>query len=155
MWPFKRKTSTPTRPSFQVGSYKLGMLINNPCELGEFSPAEYAVFGRKFRGEVCYHAPPVTFLDMTWKLMISTVNGEIYKLAPFLEFQSKDEGNKAAWTALCNCRAELGEPSQQQTGLFIWDTTDGNVILQTGECADGFTVNIFVTSMAVRTYQRL
>jgi len=155
MWPFKRKTPTPTRPSFPVGSYRLGMRINNPRELVEFTPAEYAVFGRDFRGEVGYHAPPVRFLDMTWKLMLGTVNGEVYKLAPYLELQSKGEANKAAWTALCHCRAELGEPSQQQTGLFVWDTTDGNVILQTGECADGFAVNIFATSSAVRSYERL
>ena len=155
MWPFQRKTSTPTHASFPVGSYRLGMRLNNPHELSEFTAEDYAVFGRNFRGQVNYHAPPVTFLDMTWKLMLGTVNGEIYKLAPYLEFQSKDEANKATWTALSHCSAELGEPSQQKTGLFIWDTTDGNVILQTAEAADGFAVNIFVTSSAVRSYERL
>ena len=153
--PVKRKTSTPTHPSFQVGAYRLGMRLNNSHELTEFTSAEYGVFGRDFRAQVNYHAPPVTFFDMTWKLMIGTVNGEIFKLAPYLELRSKDEANKAAWTALSHCRAELGEPSQQKTGLFIWDTTDGNVILQTAEGADGFAVNVFLNSSAVRSYQRL
>src|SRR6266436_375532 len=128
MWPFKRKTSTPTHASFPVGSYRLGMRLNNPQELSEFTSEDYAVFGRNFRGQVNYHAPPVTFLDMTWKLMLGTVNGEIYKLAPYLEFQSKDEADKAASTALSHCSAE---------------------------CADGFAVNVFVTSSAVRSYERL
>jgi len=39
----------------------------------------------------------------------------------------------------------LGGPVEQQTGLFLWDTTDGNVILQTGELNEGFVLGLFLT----------
>jgi hypothetical protein len=37
--------------------------------------------------------------------------------------------------------------------MFIWDTTDGNVILQTGGSAEGLAISLFLTSSAVRDFE--
>jgi hypothetical protein len=50
---------------------------------------------------------------------------------------------------------QLGKPAEQKTGLFIWDTTDGNVILQTAETVEGLAINLFLTSSSVRKFERL
>ena len=123
--------------------------------LTEISPAEYSVFGRTFRGEVLFHAPAVTFLGFTWSLMLGAVNGELYKIAPSLKLSFIGDANRAAMITLTYCKDELGKPSQQQTGLFCWDATDGNVILQTVEGASSIDINLFITSRTVQSYTRL
>ncbi len=60
-----------------------------------------------------------------------------------------------AMKALRFCTEQLGKPAKQQTGLFIWDTTDGNVILQTAETSEGLAVNLFLTSRSVQKFERL
>jgi hypothetical protein len=53
------------------------------------------------------------------------------------------------------CTEMLGSTISQRTGLFTWDTMDGNVILQTTETAEGLAINLFVTTRAVRDFKRL
>ena len=150
-WPFKSK---PTRAAFTIGTYKLGDHVD-PAGLSEFSEVEYQVMGRQFKNERNFHAPQVTFLGSPWNLMLGTVDGNIYKIAPYLEFQTKQEANPVAMEALQYCTVQLGKPSVQNTGMFIWDTTDGNVILQTGETGEGLALNLFITSSKVNQFERL
>ncbi len=114
----------------------------------EFTRDEYAAIGRSFEGQRNYNAPPVTFLGHPWNLMLGTVHGKIYKIAPNLELRSKQEADTIAIHTLRYCTEELGKPSQQKRGFFIWDTSDGNVILQTAEVGDEFAINLFLTSGA-------
>jgi hypothetical protein len=123
--------------------------------LQEFSRDEYSVMGRRFEGEKNFHAPPVEFAGRKWKLLLGTVNGTLYKVAPHLEFEKKGEANEAALSVHRFCTEQLGKPTKQRTGLFMWDTIDGNVILQTAESADEFVVNIFLTSGRVREFAPL
>jgi hypothetical protein len=123
--------------------------------LTEFSEGEYQAMGRQFKNERKFHAPKVTFLGGPWSLLLGTVDGNIYKIAPYLEFQTKQEANPAAMEALQYCTSQLGKPSSQKTGMFIWDTLDGNVILQTADTAEGLTVNLFITSKNVTHFERL
>jgi|ERR1035438_1344218 hypothetical protein len=110
--------------------------------------------GRQFEAETDYNAPPVTFLGRQWNLMLGTVHSKIYKIAPYLEVKTKPEANPIAMETLRYCMEQLGKPSSQKTGLFIWDTIDGNVVFQTGECADGFAINLFITSRGAATFKR-
>jgi hypothetical protein len=87
--------------------------------------------------------------------MLGTVDGQIYKIAPYLEFNDKREANPIALIALEYCKQEFGKPSSKRPSLFIWDTTDGNVILQTAETAEGLGINLFLTSNAVRNFERV
>jgi hypothetical protein len=152
-WPFS-KAKAPARNTFSIGEYRLDATIEGLVGLVEFSPDEYAIMGRNFDGERNYNAPPVNFLGRSWKLMLGTVHGRIYKTAPYLELRNKQEANPIAMETLLYCTEQLGKPSKQETGLFIWDTSDGNVILQTAEIADGFGINLFLTSRAIRNFTR-
>ena len=153
MWPFRKKV--PTRTSFPIGPYALGRRIKGFTGLIELSPAEYSVTPRHFKGERIYKAPSVHLAGCTWKVMISAVHGEIYKLAPYLEVKNKKTASIAARKARSHCKQKLGKPLTQRPGLAIWNTIDGNVILQTTEAADGFAINIFARSHYIRNCRRL
>lgn len=146
--------STPARSSFPIGQYKLDTSVDGLTGLTEFSTAEYAIMGRQFEGEKNYNGPPVMFLGRQWNLQLGTVHGKIYKIAPYLELKDKKEANVVAMEALRYCTDKLGKPSEQKTGLFIWNTSDGNVVLQTAETAEGLAVNLFITSRSVRNFKR-
>ena len=152
MW-FK-KTPDP-KPSFPIGSYTLNMMLAEGPPFREFSPGEYEVMGRQFVGENIYHAPDVEFVGKPWNLTLGIVQGRLYKIAPFLELGDKTEANEVAFRALTFCTERLGKPAEQRTGFFVWDTTDGNVILQTAECKDGFAVNLFLTARCASEFTRL
>ena len=117
-WPFRAK---PKNSIFQIDRYKLGSPIGGLAELAEFSQSEYETMGRKFHGERNYNGPPVSFLGRPWKLMLGTVNGNIYKIAVYLELDGKQEAllialacsdapqGQAKWTArlLANRAVEM------------------------------------------------
>lgn len=147
-WPFKRKT--PICSSFPIDKYRLDAPIEETQGLVEFSNNEYEIYGRQFEGEKNYNAPPVIFLGYQWKLMLGTVSGKIYKIAIYLTLGSEQEADPIAMETLLYCIEKLGSPSSQITGLFTWDTTDGNTILQTGEVMEGFSIALFLTSRSVR-----
>lgn len=151
MW-FKKKSK---KPSFPIGAYSLNMILIEGPPLREFSAAEYEIMGRQFVGEKIYHAPEVEFIGSPWNLTLGAVQGKLYKIAPFLKLRNKNEANEAAFGALTFCNDQLGKPAKERTGFFMWDTTDGNVILQTAEAKDGFAVNLFLTASSVRDFQRL
>jgi len=93
-----------------------------------------------------------------WMTKVGTVDAEVYKLVAYQELQDKAEATRAASAALAYCVQQLGAPRSEQSELFKlfkWQTSDGNVILQTAEAADGFAINIFATSSAVRRYRPL
>ena len=159
VWKAGRQTSSRDRgtrsASFPIGPYRLNASIDGIAGLREFSSVEYAVMGRQFDGERNYNVPPVEFLGRRWNLTLGTVNRKVYKIAPFLEARGKDEANPIAMATLRYCTETLGEPDSQKTGLFVWDTSDGNTILQTAETAEGLAINLFVTSREVRNFKRL
>ena len=151
MW-FKKKN---LKPSFPIGDYALNMRLVESRSLREFSEAEYEVTPRQFAGEGIYHAPDVDFIGRRWKINLGAVQGSVYKIAPFLECRSQNEAKEAAIRTLTFCNEQLGMPANQRTGLFVWDTTDGNVILQTAEAKDGFAVTLFLTAKSARDFQRV
>jgi hypothetical protein len=152
-WPFRSKT--PAHASFSVGSYRLDARLEDLTSLVEFSAEEYVAMRRQFKGERSYNTPPVQFLGRPWGIMLQTVNGQICKIAPHIELISKGDANHIAMEVLQFCMRQLGKPAEQKTGLFIWDTTDGNVILQTAETVEGLAINLFLTSSSVRKFERL
>jgi hypothetical protein len=139
---------------FPIGKYTLDSPVSTFSGLHEFSFDEYSTMGRTFEDGKNFNAPPEMFLDRHWKVMLGTVGGKVYKIAAYLEFHSKTEANPVAMQALNYCTEQLGKPTEEQTGLFVWDTTNGNVILQTGETAEGLAINLFETSSSVRQFKR-
>jgi len=148
----RAKSRTPT--CFPIGQYRLDMPVEGLTGLVEFSPGEYAMMGRQFEGETNYCAPPVTFLGREWKLQLGTVHGRVYKIAPCLDFMTKQQSAPIVREVLAYCAAELGRPSSVKGDSHIWDTSDGNMIVQDAETPAGFLVSVFATSSAVRGFKR-
>ena len=152
MWPFRKRV--PNHASFPIGPYVLNMNATGLSGLRELSEQEYRVFPKEFQGEKIYHGPPVEFLSLTWDTMLGVVNGTVYKIAPSFQTYEKNEANNAAMAALAYCSSQLGEPASQRTGFFVWDTVDGNIILQTAETHEGLSVNLFLTSSSIKGLPR-
>jgi hypothetical protein len=143
-------------PSFAIGPYKLDMSIVGLKGLVEITPAEYNVLPKTFKGEKIFKAPDVPFLGFSWDIRLGVVEDKIYKMSPSLVIRGKRQADEALMKVLTYCKSKLGEPVEQQTGLFMWDTNDGNVILQSPlETPFGFVINLFSTSRAVRLFKPL
>jgi len=142
-------------PSFAIGRYRINAPASSWKDLVELTPGEYKFFARVFKNERTYEAPPATFLGRPWKVMLGTVDGRIYKVAAFVEFDDKPEAERVTSAAMHYCTSQLGKPAEEKPGLVTWDTRDGNVILQTASIMGTVTVNVFVTSSAVRSFARL
>lgn len=49
----------------------------------------------------------------------------------------------------------MGEPHKQRSEMFIWETTDGSISFQTTQTTEGFEINLFLTSHAIRNFTQL
>lgn len=143
-----------TRISFPIGKYRLDDSVETFTGLVEFSPAEYAAMGRQFKGENNYNAPPALHVGHSWKVKLQSVNGQICKIASYV-LANKQEASPIAMRTLQYCREQLGPPAEQKTGVFVWDTTDGNVILLTRETDEGLVISLSLTSRSIRNFERL
>ena len=152
-WPFKSKT--PLSTSFPIGPYRLDMQIVGLSELREFTKIEYRSVPRQFKGERIYYAPDVEHLDYHWKVMLNTVNGIVYRITAYIETKDKDLANVAAMDTFLYCKNQIGEPNKQRNEMFIWKTIDGIIELQTTQAPEGFGINLFLTSHAVRNFAQL
>ena len=141
--------------NFDFGKFQLDEKLDDLTGLVEFSPEKYAIMIRRFKGEKNYDAPPINFLGRPWQLMLSTVHGQICKVAIDICLSNEREATPIATEALQYCKERLGSPTEQKTGLFVWDTKDGNVVLQTTEGAEGFLIAIYLTSSAIRKFELL
>ena len=150
------REKTESKPSFPVGGYSLNMILKDGPPLREFSPADYKALGAiEYVGQKIFHAPTVEFVGRPWNLSLGAVQSRLYKIALSLQLGDKNEADEAAFGALTFCNERLGKPAEQHTGLFLWKTTDGNVVLQTAEARDGFAVNLFLTASSVREFRRV
>ena len=147
-----RKPALATSPSLPIGRYKLDMPIEGVTGLTEFSQAEYATYGRNFDGEKNYNAPTIDFLKRRWKVALGTVGGKVYKIALYFESECKNTVIDVSTDVMQYCQQRLGKASEQQEALFMWDTSDGNVVVQFGKAGSTYMINLFETSRAVRTF---
>jgi len=123
--------------------------------LVEFSPTKYAIMVRRFKGEKNYDAPSVIFLGRPWQLMVSTVHGQICKIAINIPLGNRFEAGTIATEAFQYCKDRLGSPSEQKNDLFIWDTKDGNAVFHTAGGPDGYLIAINLTSRAIGEFELL
>lgn len=138
--------------SLPICDYRLNMAVEGVPGLTEFSQAEYAIYGRRFAGEKNYNAPFIDFLERRWKVALGTVGGKVYKIAVFFESESENTVIEVSTAVMQYCQQRLGTPSEQQETVYIWDATDGNVVLQLGKDGSTYQLNLFETSSSVRTF---
>lgn len=141
--------------SLPIGKYRLGMLVDGLLGLSEFSRLEYRIFARNFKDHKSYHAPDVDFIKQRWTVALGTVRGEVYKIAYFFETEERSTAFAVSTEVICYCQEQLGAPSEEKKAILIWDTTDGNVVLQLGRVGTTYMINLFETSSRVRTFRRL
>lgn len=130
----------------------MAMPVEGVTGLREFSQAEYAIYGRRFAGEKNYNAPSLDFLERRWNVALGTVAGKVYKIAFSFESDSKNTVIEVSTDVMHYCQQRLGTPSEQQETVYIWDTTDGNVVLQFGKGGSTYQISLFQTSRSVRTF---
>jgi hypothetical protein len=124
-------------------------------KLVELTADEYKSFAPVFKNEKTYKAPPTSFLGRSWNVMLGTVAGRIWKVAAFIELDNINESQALIDVATRYCISHLGKPTEEQPGLITWDTRDGNVILQTASVMGTVAINLFVTSSAAGSFERL
>ncbi|HXZ02817.1 MAG TPA: hypothetical protein VEI03_22700 [Stellaceae bacterium] len=151
-WLTRRKA--PRRASFPIGVYRLDSPVEGLAGLVEFTPTEYAQLAHRYEGEKNYNAPPVLFLGHSWRAMLQTAYDQICKITLYMEVPEKPEAYAIATETLHFCTGHLGKPADRKAGLVVWDTTNGNVVLQTGETEKGLSIGLFLTSRSVRSYKK-
>jgi hypothetical protein len=123
--------------------------------LREFSKIEYREMTRQFKGERIYHGPEVEFLGYNWKILLNIADRKIYKITAYIGTKDKDLANGATMDAFLYCKNQMGEPSKQRNEMFIWETADGSISFQATQMAEGFGINLFLTSHATRNFTQL
>jgi hypothetical protein len=123
--------------------------------LREFSKIEYRETTRQFKDERIYHGPEIDFLGHNWKIRLNAVSGKIYKMTAYIETKDKVLANGAIMDAFLYCKNQMGEPNKQRSEMFIWEASDSNVPFQSTQTADGFGINLFLTSHAIHDFTRL
>ncbi len=141
----------------RIGEYHLGQDIKTVRGLVEFTPEEYAALwsfqgGVGLPGEQVFNAPKVTFNRHLWDLVVGTLNGRIYKLA--LQYISSDraEARSIFEETLKFVKSQMGAPAEQTKTpkRYLWDSTDGNVVLAEREAMASWCINLLLTSRAVK-----
>jgi hypothetical protein len=146
------KANIATSASLPIDKYKLDMSIQQLSGLTEFSDTEYALLGRNFDGERSFHAPGIKFIYRQWKVDLGTVKGMVYKIALYFESDNRDTVTNVSADLMIYCQQLLGKPSEQKETIYIWDTSDGNVIMQLGKVESTYMINLFETSRSVKRF---
>jgi hypothetical protein len=138
----------------RIGEYYLGQDIKTVRGLVELTPEEYAALwsfqgGVGLPGEQVFNAPKVTFNQHLWDLTVGTLNGKVYKLA--LQYISTDraEARSIFEETLKFVKLQMGAPAEQPKTpkWYLWDSTDGNVVLAEREAMGFWSINFLVTGM--------
>jgi hypothetical protein len=153
-WPFKPRT---TRPCFPVGPYCLNSSITALHGLTELSHTELYVLNSQcpFRGEKILHAPHVEFVGRSWDPILGTVDNRIYKIALQIGELTRGEG-RAIHKSVVDFVTKQQESKPKREGpMLVWDTSDGNIVFHESQLGEEIVLKFFLTSSAVRTFQRL
>ena len=134
---------------FTIGPYKLGMSLAACGRLIELTADEYKIFPRQFKGETIYHALSFTLFGKC-TTMIGAIGPRIYKISSSNETDGQADFVQVMKQTLSYCESAMGTPSEEGQGFFCWQSSDGNVILQTAAAGRTFAVNIFITAAFIR-----
>lgn len=141
----------------RLGPYGLGMRIKEVPSLIELSAAERKALqlAIEFRDERIYHAPPGTFGEIEWSIILGAVDGKVYKISALAAAESRELRDRIGLKTTEVLRSELGAPATSQPSLWIWDTEDGNVVLNFADAGGQHAVVMTVTSGEVSGFARI
>jgi hypothetical protein len=140
-----------TATTFSFDDYRLPNTTSDIKDLKELSQQEYTIFPRRFKGESIYHATPIRFMGRQWDFMIASVHGKIYKWAVSLKSGLNEDSEVIANKIIDYCIRWLGATTEENDGHLLWDTSDGNVVLQLTKMDHASDISIFITSREIRS----
>jgi hypothetical protein len=137
----------PVYGTFIIGGYELGQNITGLAGLAEISRSEYAVLPKTFPREKIFKAADITFLGYPWNFLLGAIDGYIYKLSVQFMSDLPDMAAAAFSDSVMYCSNQFGKPSStKQEAIATWDTSFGNVIVDTGSGFGQHYVNFQATS---------
>ena len=116
-----------------VGPYVLDADIEGIDNVIEISPIEYQALPTFFDDEKIYRTPDISFLGLSWNVLIAVTRGRIYKISPQLIAENPAEAESAYSIVRGHFQCLMGKPSEEDEVRLLWRESKGNVILgQTG-----------------------
>jgi len=142
----------------QIGNYFLTQEIDSTQGLIEFSEEEYFMaenleMKRILEDEKMFNGSSVEFASIPWEsTTIGSTKGMIYKICLQLNNTSKKNAKKVLNTVVDFINKEIGRYNEHPflSDKYIWDTTEGNIILYRMSRFNIHSVNIFFTSNIIR-----
>ena len=144
----------------KIDEYYLNIPIREVFEVRELNSQEYAMFESAgvrmiFPEEKIYHGRNILFVGAVWKIVLGTSKGNIYRIAAQTVCLDR---NEAVVTFNATYRILFEEMNTPNSGVqeqsFVWDTTEGNVILELTRGGDNYVVQICLTSGLIRRQTR-
>jgi hypothetical protein len=139
-----RKGHAPT-----IGPYHLDMNLADLSKLVELTPVEKRALNIavEFKNERIYHAQPAEFAGASWDIVLGAVDGRVYKVSALLAFDSREQRNGPRRNLDGLLQTTLGTPATATATVIIWDTVDGNVVMNDGEVGGVFGLVLTLTSL--------
>ena len=142
----------------KIGNYFLTQEIDSAQGLIEFSEEEYFMaenleMKRILEDEKMFNGSSVEFASIPWEsTTIGSTKGRIYKICLQLNNASKKNAKKVLNTVVEFINKEIGRYNEHPflSDKYIWDTTEGNIILYRMNRFNIHSVNIFFTSNIIR-----
>jgi len=142
----------------KIGNYFLTQEIDRAQGLKEFSDEEYFMaenFGMKrtLEDEKMFNGISVEFASIQWETTtIVSTKGKIYKICLQLNSTSKKSAKEVLNAVVKFINKEIGRYNEHLflSDKYIWDTTEGNIILYRMSKFNIDSVNILFTSNIIR-----
>jgi len=150
LWPFK--TRVVVEPCFPIGQYVIDTKIDGLQGLAPLSAAELVALNTavQFQDEQIWHAPDADFMGLKWDTILGTVGGAIYKIA--IQWTGpRHHVGKTYRDILIYCTKYYGKSKKG----MLWDTSDGNIVVDSTNIGDKGVLNVFVTTRRVRQFKRI
>ncbi len=146
----------------KIFNYHLRQPIKEAEGLTEFTDEEYSEFNsagikRTLRNEKFYNSPDINFMGGTWDLVIGSTDDIIYKISAQNMTNDKSLSDDIFNKILKESVAEMGKHSEHQmmSKKYIWDSKDGNVLLNQVSKMGFICINFILTSSVIRDQARI
>ncbi len=142
----------------KIGNYYLTQDINSAEGLKEFSDEEYYMaeqvgMKRMLEDEKMFNGLNPEFASISWEsITIGSTKGKIYKIALQLNSTDKKFAKGVLNKVVEFVNKEIGKYNEHPflSTKYIWDTTEGNIILYRKSRFNIHSVNILFTSNFIR-----
>jgi len=141
----------------KIGGYYLNMPIKEMFDLRDLTLEEYRMFEsvgikRIFRDEKIYHGKDINFMGAVWNTIIGATEGRVYKISLQNTNADKSESDQIFKSAYEYLFKEMGKYSEYNpsTKRYIWDTPEGNVILDQAFNVGEYCIQLFLTSSLIK-----